>query len=111
ARQVAAAPAAGAGRGEPRQEAPGYPGGHRSRIARCGPGRRRRPLTAAVRSTRQACGTSHPQVDIREVFMESSIPTEPVARSKAVLWVGRILSALPVLLMAFSAAMKFSHSP
>ena len=43
--------------------------------------------------------------------MESSIPTEPVARSKAVLWVGRVLSALPVLLMAFSAAMKFSHSP
>lgn len=31
--------------------------------------------------------------------------------SKPVLWVGRVLSALPVLLLTFSAIMKFTHSP
>jgi hypothetical protein len=31
--------------------------------------------------------------------------------SKPVLWVGRVLSALPVLLLTFSAVMKFTRSP
>lgn len=31
--------------------------------------------------------------------------------SKPILWVGRVLSALPVLLMTFSAVMKFTRSP
>jgi len=31
--------------------------------------------------------------------------------SKPVLWVGRVLSALPVLMLSFSAVMKFSRSP
>jgi uncharacterized membrane protein YphA (DoxX/SURF4 family) len=31
--------------------------------------------------------------------------------SKPVLWVGRVLSALPVLMLTFSAVMKFSRSP
>ena len=30
--------------------------------------------------------------------------------SKPVLWVGRVLSALPVLMLTFSAVMKFSRS-
>src|SRR6187397_1579361 len=34
-----------------------------------------------------------------------STPTKPV------LWVGRVLSALPVLMLTFSAVMKFSRSP
>ena len=33
------------------------------------------------------------------------------ARPKWQLWLGRVLSALPVLLMLFSASMKFSHAP
>ena len=41
--------------------------------------------------------------------MES--PASPAAVSKKMLWTGRVLSALPVLLMLFSAAMKFSNSP
>jgi hypothetical protein len=39
--------------------------------------------------------------------MES--PTPPV--SKKVLWTGRIMSALPVLMLIFSGSMKFSSSP
>ena len=39
-----------------------------------------------------------------------SNPT-PVTPSKGLLWTGRILSALPVLMLLFSAAMKFSGSP
>src|SRR5262249_47671342 len=31
--------------------------------------------------------------------------------SKAALWTGRVMSALPILGFAFSASMKFSHSP
>ena len=31
--------------------------------------------------------------------------------SKPVLWVGRVLSALPVLMLTFSAVMKFTRSP
>jgi hypothetical protein len=33
------------------------------------------------------------------------------AQPKWQLWLGRVLSAVPVLLMLMSAAMKFSHSP
>jgi hypothetical protein len=36
---------------------------------------------------------------------------QPVAVSKKMLWIGRILSALPVLMLLFSAAMKFVQTP
>ncbi len=39
-----------------------------------------------------------------------SNPT-PVAPSKGILWTGRIMSTLPVLMLLFSASMKFSGSP
>jgi DoxX-like family len=35
----------------------------------------------------------------------------PPSRKKWVLWTGRVLSALPVLLMVFSASIKLMHSP
>ncbi len=35
----------------------------------------------------------------------------PVTPSKGILWTGRIMSTLPVLMLLFSAAMKFSGSP
>lgn len=31
--------------------------------------------------------------------------------SRAILWIGRILTAIPILLMLFSASMKFAGSP
>jgi hypothetical protein len=40
----------------------------------------------------------------------TALPGES-ARPKWQLWLGRVLSAPPVLLMLMSAAMKFSHSP
>lgn len=39
-------------------------------------------------------------------FASSTVPTVPV--SKKMLWTGRVLSALPVLLMLFSAALKLA---
>lgn len=39
-----------------------------------------------------------------------SNPT-PATPSKGMLWTGRIMSTLPVLMLLFSAAMKFSGSP
>lgn len=41
--------------------------------------------------------------------MSSTVAPAPV--SKAALWTGRVLSALPVPLFLFSGVMKFSHSP
>ena len=41
--------------------------------------------------------------------MPSDNPTAPV--SKKMLWAGRIMSALPVLGLLFSASMKLSHPP
>jgi hypothetical protein len=41
--------------------------------------------------------------------MSNSSTPSPV--SKAALWTGRVLSALPVLMLLFSASMKFSSSP
>lgn len=35
----------------------------------------------------------------------------PVTPSKGILWTGRIMSTLPVLMLLFSATMKFSSSP
>jgi hypothetical protein len=35
----------------------------------------------------------------------------PVRKSKAMVWAGRVLSALPVLLLLFSAAMKLMRVP
>ena len=35
----------------------------------------------------------------------------PVTPSKGILWTGRIMSTLPVLMLLFSATMKFSGSP
>lgn len=39
--------------------------------------------------------------------MSTPVPTP----SKPILWVGRVLSALPILLLTFSAVMKFTRSP
>jgi hypothetical protein len=41
----------------------------------------------------------------KKEFMQST--TEPPLVSKKMLWAGRIMSALPVLMLLFSAAMKF----
>jgi hypothetical protein len=43
----------------------------------------------------------------------AQVPTAgaPPSRKKWVLWGGRVLSALPVLLMVFSASMKLMHAP
>ena len=41
--------------------------------------------------------------------MDSNTPPAPV--SKKILWTGRVLSALPVLLFLFSAIMKFLRPP
>jgi uncharacterized membrane protein YphA (DoxX/SURF4 family) len=35
----------------------------------------------------------------------------PVTPSKGILWTGRLMSTLPVLILLFSATMKFSGSP
>jgi DoxX-like family len=43
--------------------------------------------------------------------MDASLTAEAVPRKNGVVWAGRILSALPVLLMLFSAGMKFLHDP
>ena len=37
--------------------------------------------------------------------------TEPVPVSKAALWTGRVISALPVLMLLMSAAMKLAKVP
>ncbi len=41
--------------------------------------------------------------------MDSNTPSAPI--SKKMLWTGRVLSALPVLLLLFSAVMKFAQPP
>jgi hypothetical protein len=38
-------------------------------------------------------------------------PTNPSAPSKKALWTGRVMSTLPVLMLLFSAAMKFAKPP
>jgi hypothetical protein len=43
--------------------------------------------------------------------MDATLTAPRVAPSTRTVWVGRILSALPVLLLIFSAFMKFSHKP
>ncbi|TMA21971.1 MAG: DoxX family protein [Deltaproteobacteria bacterium] len=43
--------------------------------------------------------------------MDASLTAERVAPKSSTVWVGRILSALPALLMAFSAIMKLRHPP
>jgi len=40
-----------------------------------------------------------------------STELKPAPRSLALLWTGRVLSALPVLMLLFSASMKFTNSP
>ncbi|MFL5424171.1 MAG: DoxX family protein [Myxococcales bacterium] len=42
--------------------------------------------------------------------MDATLTAEAVPRNNGVVWAGRILSALPLLLMIFSAGMKFSHN-
>src|SRR6187402_3036968 len=42
-------------------------------------------------------------------FMESTTP--PVKENRALVWVGRVISALPVLLLLMSATMKFLKPP
>jgi hypothetical protein len=49
-------------------------------------------------------------VQARRLDPEVEIPPASPRRASAVVWVGRVLSALPVLLMVFSAAMKFTGS-
>ena len=45
--------------------------------------------------------------------MENDMPVSPelATPSKGILWAGRIVSALPVLMLLFSAAMKFLKPP
>jgi hypothetical protein len=43
--------------------------------------------------------------------MDATLTVPREAQKSWKIWVGRILSALPVLLMLFSVAMKFSHKP
>ena len=43
--------------------------------------------------------------------MDATLTVPSVAQKSWMIWTGRILSALPVLLMLFSVAMKFSHKP
>jgi len=43
------------------------------------------------------------------MFMPSDVPTTPI--SKKQLWAGRIISALPVLLLLFSGVMKIMQPP
>jgi len=43
------------------------------------------------------------------MFMPSDVPTTPI--SKKQLWAGRIISALPVLLLLFSGVMKIMKPP
>jgi hypothetical protein len=39
------------------------------------------------------------------------MPAEPVSASKAALWTGRVISALPVLMLLMSAGMKLAKHP
>jgi hypothetical protein len=41
----------------------------------------------------------------------ATLETAPARPSKAAIWTGRVLSALPVLLMVFSASLKLSRTP
>jgi len=43
--------------------------------------------------------------------MDASLTAERVAQKSSTVWAGRILSALPALLMAFSAIMKLKQPP
>jgi hypothetical protein len=43
--------------------------------------------------------------------MTASIAQDTPSPGKAALWTGRILSALPLLLLLFSASLKFMHPP
>jgi hypothetical protein len=43
--------------------------------------------------------------------MDASLTAPRVAQKSWTVWAGRILSALPVLLMMFSAILKLMHSP
>jgi hypothetical protein len=44
--------------------------------------------------------------------LATNTPTSPTAAPKAwKIWAGRVLSALPVLMLLFSASMKLSHAP
>jgi len=49
--------------------------------------------------------TSAAQVHAGHVFMPVGTP------KKSALWAGRVISALPVLMMGFSAIMKLTHAP
>jgi hypothetical protein len=46
-----------------------------------------------------------------QVLNYSESSTEPARVSKAALWTGRVISALPVLMLLMSAAMKFMKPP
>jgi hypothetical protein len=41
----------------------------------------------------------------------AAVSPSPAPPRKAILWTGRVISALPALMLAFSASMKLSHAP
>ena len=43
--------------------------------------------------------------------MTAAVSESPAPPRKALLWAGRVLSALPALMLVASASMKLSHSP
>lgn len=49
-------------------------------------------------------------VRARRAEAEPEVAPAPGRRASAMVWIGRVLTALPVLLMVFSAAMKFTGS-
>jgi hypothetical protein len=52
--------------------------------------------------------------ELREMDMSekvATVETSTARPSKAAIWTGRVLSALPVLLMVFSASLKLSRTP
>src|SRR5271154_1713836 len=53
----------------------------------------------------------HPTPEQEAAQVTASLAQQPAPPGKAALWTGRILSALPVLAMVASAAIKLQHSP
>jgi hypothetical protein len=41
----------------------------------------------------------------------AAVSQSPAPPRKAILWTGRVISALPALMLLFSASMKLSHAP
>lgn len=43
--------------------------------------------------------------------MTAAVSHSPAPPRKAILWTGRVISALPAVMLLFSASMKLSHAP